>query len=407
MGRISVKNLGKAYKQYPSRFGRLIEWISPISITKHNLKWVLKDINFEVEPGEAVGIIGVNGAGKSTLLKMITGTTQPTCGSIQMTGSVAALLELGMGFHPDFTGRQNVFMAGQLLGMKAQTISEKFTEIEEFAEIGAAIDIPVRAYSSGMQVRLAFSVATAVRPDILIVDEALSVGDAYFQHKSFNRIKEYQKQGTTLLLVSHDKAAITAVCNRALLLNNGKVEMQGEPSEVMDYYNALLAERHAENVIQVVKNGVKKTISGNGKARLSTIAIKDANGGLLEIVKVGQKVFLEASVKAYTTIDRLVFGFSIRNVNGVEVFGINSDLKGCPVENVQEGEVVVFRFGFDANFGVGNYSISTALHSLHTHLSENYEWQDLAHIFQVLNTEKSNFVGCSWLDTELTIQRGN
>lgn len=184
MGHIRVSGLAKAYKQYPNRWSRLLEWLLPFSRPRHHLHWILQDVDFEIQPGEAVGIVGVNGAGKSTLLKMITGTTQPTRGQIELQGRVAALLELGMGFHPDFTGRQNAFMAGQLLGMQVEEIEALMPQIESFAEIGEAIDQPVRTYSSGMQMRLAFSVATARRPDILIVDEALSVGDAYFQHKA-------------------------------------------------------------------------------------------------------------------------------------------------------------------------------------------------------------------------------
>jgi lipopolysaccharide transport system ATP-binding protein len=190
MGTITVTNLGKAYKQYPNRWSRLAEWVLPGAKPRHSLKWVMQGVSFAVQPGEAVGIIGINGAGKSTLLKMITGTTQPTTGSVHITGRVAALLELGMGFHPDFTGRQNAFMAGQLLGYSVEEIAHLMPAIEAFAEIGEFIDQPVRVYSSGMQMRLAFSIATMVRPDILIVDEALSVGDAYFQHKSFDRISE-------------------------------------------------------------------------------------------------------------------------------------------------------------------------------------------------------------------------
>jgi len=204
MSFISVNNVGKAYKQYPSKSSRLVEWISPTKKLRHKLKWILNDISFQVQPGEALGIIGINGAGKSTLLKLITGTAKPTTGEVHLEGRVAAMLELGMGFHPDFTGRQNAYMSGQLLGMSSQQITELMPEIEAFAEIGDYIDEPVRVYSSGMQVRLAFSIATAIRPDILIVDEALSVGDAYFQHKSFARIREFREKGTTLLLVSHD-----------------------------------------------------------------------------------------------------------------------------------------------------------------------------------------------------------
>lgn len=240
---ISISNLGKCYKVYENRNDRLKEWLLPFLGKRHTEKWVLKGINLEIGAGEAVGIIGMNGAGKSTLLKIITGTTVPTTGSVHFEGSVAALLELGLGFHPDFSGRQNVYMSGQLLGYSMEEIDANMAAIEAFAEIGEAIDAPVRTYSSGMQVRLAFSVATMRRPDILIVDEALSVGDSYFQHKSFGRIKEFCDAGTTLLLVSHDVGAIQAVCDRAVFLEKGEIRMVGEPQAVMDYYNAMLGDR--------------------------------------------------------------------------------------------------------------------------------------------------------------------
>lgn len=191
---IAVQNLGKAYKQYPNKWARLLEWMLPYANQRHHLHWVLKDIAFELQPGEALGIIGVNGAGKSTLLKMLTGITQATTGSIAIRGRVAALLELGMGFHPDFSGRQNVLISGQLLGYTAAQIEALMPEIEAFAGIGDYIDQPVRVYSSGMQVRLAFSIATAIRPDILIIDEALSVGDTEFQHRSYDRIRRFRSR---------------------------------------------------------------------------------------------------------------------------------------------------------------------------------------------------------------------
>ena len=238
MGILIVSNVGKSYKKYSGKWARVAEWLT--GKDQHQKKWVLDDINFVVNPGEAVGIIGVNGAGKSTLLKIVTGTTEPSRGFVKMQGRVAAMLELGMGFHPDFTGRQNAVMAGQLLGISTIEINACMPAIEQFAEIGDYIDRPVRTYSSGMQMRLAFSVATAVRPDILIVDEALSVGDAYFQHKSFNRIREFREQGTTLLIVSHDRSAIQSLCDRAILLESGRVAKDGPPEEVMDYYTMIL-----------------------------------------------------------------------------------------------------------------------------------------------------------------------
>jgi lipopolysaccharide transport system ATP-binding protein len=399
MGTITVSNLGKAYKQYPTRWSRLAEWVIPGNKPRHNLHWVLQDINFTINPGEAVGIIGINGAGKSTLLKMITGTTQPTTGSVHITGRVAALLELGMGFHPDFTGRQNAFMAGQLLGYSVEEITRLMPEIEAFAEIGDYIDQPVRVYSSGMQMRLAFSVATAHRPDVLIVDEALSVGDAYFQHKSFDRIRQFRKLGTTLLIVSHDKQAIQSICDRAILLSAGKLAMQGEPEAVIDYYNAMLADHQNQVVKQVATDdGKVQTISGTGEATVNAISLVDELGRPIEVVDVGQPVCLRIEVQAHTPIDRLVLGYSIKDRLGQVIYGTNTDLKKQPLLNVAEGDRYLFDIAFAANLGPGTYSVQTALVSTDTHLVNNYEWRDLALVFNVANLNKPHFAGCTWMD---------
>lgn len=404
MGTIAVTNLGKAYKQYPSRWSRLAEWLSPRHEARHALKWVLQGINFTVKPGEAVGIIGINGAGKSTLLKMITGTTQPTTGSVQIIGRVAALLELGMGFHPDFSGRQNAFMAGQLLGYRVEDMARLMPEIEAFAEIGDYIDQPVRVYSSGMQMRLAFSVATAYRPDVLIVDEALSVGDAYFQHKSFDRIREFRKRGTTLLIVSHDKAAVQSICDRAILLNAGKLAMEGEPEAVMDYYNALLADHQNQTVKQEVTEGGKvQTISGTGEAVVAEIALLNEDRNPIEMIDVGQSVTLRVVVETKTLIDRLVFGYSIKDRLGQVVYGTNTDLKEQPVSDIPAGSRVVYEVAFPVNLGPGTYSIQTALHSTDTHMINNFEWRDLALIFNVININKPYFAGCAWIDPVISV----
>ena len=253
MGSIRVSNLGKAYKQYNNRWSRLAEWMVPGGAARHRLKWVLKDINFSIEPGEAVGIIGVNGAGKSTLLKLITGTVQPTSGNVAVAGRVAALLELGMGFHPDFTGRQNAILSGQLLGLSADEVNALLPSIEAFAEIGDYIDQPVRVYSSGMQMRLAFSVATCVRPDILIVDEALAVGDVFFQQKCFERIQGFTNDGTTLLFVSHSTGTVMSICDRCIFLRDGAVVCDGLPKQAIDLYQAdfLVGQDHAPTQITV------------------------------------------------------------------------------------------------------------------------------------------------------------
>jgi lipopolysaccharide transport system ATP-binding protein len=402
MGTIVVSNLGKAYKQYPNRWARLREWITPGDRPRHQLKWVLQGIDFTVQPGQALGIIGINGAGKSTLLKLITGTTQATTGSVHMTGRVAAMLELGMGFHPDFTGRQNAYMAGQLLGMSGEDITRLLPEIQSFAEIGDYIDQPVRVYSSGMQMRLAFSVATAIRPDILIVDEALSVGDAYFQHKSFDRIREFRKQGTTLLIVSHDKQAIQSICDRAILLNAGHLAMEGPPEAVMDYYNAMLADHQNQEVRQeVLQDGKVQTISGTGEVTLEHAELQDRQGLALEVVAVGQAVTLHIQAKCQQAVPELVIGYMIKDRLGQPIYGTNTHHLKRKLKQLPSQQALEYNFEFNANLGPGSYSIAIALHADDTHIGQNYEWCDQAIVFSVVNINQPDFVGVAWLPPEV------
>ena len=401
---ISIQNISKCYKIYEKPNDRLKEWLLPFASSRHQEKWVLRDISLEIAQGEAVGIIGMNGAGKSTLLKIITGTTVPTTGSVKFEGSVSALLELGLGFHPDFTGRENVYMSGQLLGYTIDEISAHMEQIEEFAEIGAAVDAPVRTYSSGMQVRLAFAVATMKRPDILIVDEALSVGDSYFQHKSFGRIKEFCKEGTTLLLVSHDVAAIQAVCDRAVLLDHGNILKIGQPREIMDYYNAMLGGNEGEPIRQEKQaDGTVKTISGSGQAVIESVTLLNAKGQEAEIFDVGEKVTLRVESRARADLADVSCGILIKNRLGEDVYGINSyDAEKGP-SPMKDGECRSYEYSFPLNVGNGNYSVTVALHSGETHNESNYEWRDLAVVFKVVNHSKPHFVGGVYLGAETRI----
>lgn len=406
MGTLIVSNVGKAYKKYAGKWSRVIEWIT--GSNRHQKKWVLDDINFVVRPGEAVGIIGVNGAGKSTLLKIVTGTTEPSKGYIKMEGRVAAMLELGMGFHPDFTGRQNAIMAGQLLGISTAEINSCMPAIEDFAEIGEYIDRPVRTYSSGMQMRLAFSVATAVRPDILIVDEALSVGDAYFQHKSFNKIREFRERGTTLLIVSHDRSAIQSLCDRAILLDSGRVAKDGPPEEVMDYYNAIIAQKENSTVeVKRLDDGRAQTSSGTGEASVVGISIVNDNGESVEYLDVGQRVTLSIQVEVYKNIERLVLGYGIKDRIGQVIYGTNTDLTDQVVHRVVAGARLCFCITFCANLGPASYSVHTALSSTDTHLVNNYEWRELALVFHVVNISKRQFAGYAWMEPEISISSEN
>jgi lipopolysaccharide transport system ATP-binding protein len=407
MGTITVTNLGKAYKQYPTRWSRLAEWLIPFSKPRHQLKWVLQDISFKVNPGEAVGIIGINGAGKSTLLKMITGTTQPTTGSVHITGRVAAMLELGMGFHPDFTGRQNVYMAGQLLGMSIEEITRLMPEIEAFAEIGDYIDQPVRVYSSGMQMRVAFSVATARRPDVLIVDEALSVGDTYFQHKSFDRIRQFSRQGTTLLFVSHDAGAIQSICDRAIMLDAGKIGKAGEPEAIMDYYNAMIAQKENSKIEQTLSScGKIQTTSGTGEVKILSAVILNDKDEPVEVINVGENITLKVTAVANAQLPELVLGYLIKDRLGITIFGTNTYHLGSPLKQIEANERVNYQFSFPANLGEGSYSITIAFHSANTHLSDNFVWKDRVIIFNVVNMNKKYFTGVVWLPPEWESHRG-
>ena len=405
MGNITVSNLGKAYKRYPSRVSRVLEWIMPFSHKRHADNWVLKDINFSIPAGEAVGIIGTNGAGKSTLLKMISGTTKPTLGSVEIQGRIAALLELGMGFHPDFTGRQNAFMAGQLLGYTTEDITRLMPAIEEFAEIGEYLDQPTRFYSSGMQMRLAFSIATAERPDILIVDEALSVGDAYFQHKCFDRIRAFRELGTTLLIVSHDKIAIQSICDRAILLNEGSLALEGKPEVVMDYYNALIADHENQTVRQeTLQSGQVRTISGSGECQVTSISL-NVEGKPTDVIQVGQAACLKVKIHCYQDVDSLVFGYLFKDRVGQSVFGTNTHHLEQPLINIKAGEEIEISLHFTVNMGPGTYSVAVALHADASHIGQNYEWRDHALVFSVINNSHQYFLGVNWLPPQIEIDR--
>jgi lipopolysaccharide transport system ATP-binding protein len=401
---IEVCRVGKAYTIYPSLKARIYDWINPAHTPRHPQKNVLQDISFTVKRGESVGIIGVNGAGKSTLLKLITGTAQPTTGHIKISGAVSALLELGMGFHPDFTGRQNAIIAGQLLGMSTSQIETLMPSIEAFAEIGDYIDRPTRIYSSGMQMRLAFSVATAIRPDILIVDEALSVGDAYFQHKSYERIKEFSRQGTSLLIVSHDRWAIQNICDRAILLSDGHIVSEGAPDVVTDYYNALIANGGKLTVKQIAhESGAVQTISGDGEAQILDVILTNEDGLPLEIVKTGQRVFLKVRVQITEDIPELVMGYMIKDRLAQPIFGTNTFHADKKLHDLKKGQKFEFACSFIAALGEGNYSIAIALHTTDAHLIKNYEWRDLALVFTVINDTNLKFIGSSWMPPEIAV----
>lgn len=400
---LQVKNVGKSFRDYGSEWRRFASWFGMLSprVKDH---WVLRNISFAVHEGEAVGIVGQNGAGKSTLLKIITGTLGATEGSARARGRVAAILELGMGFDPDLTGRQNSEHIAGLMGFSRAEIRQLLPEIEAFAEVGAYFDEPVRTYSSGMQMRVAFSLATASRPDVLIVDEALAVGDAYFVHKCFKRIREFREEGTTLLIVSHDKSAVQTLCDRAVMIDRGRLVADGSPQEVLDLYNAMISEKENSTVRQTRQDdGTAVTISGTGEATLDKIWLEDVAGNQVEYVGVGDTIDLVIRIRIVSAIAKLVVGYMIRDRLAQAVFGTNTFYTNQVIENARNGHVYEFRARFPMNLGVGSYSFSVALSSTETHLVNNYEWRDLALVFTVANTQRTTFVGMAWLPPQITI----
>ena len=406
MNILQLRDVGKTYTEYPSFRHRLLSWFGMASphLKKHI---ILEGINLTLQRGDAIAFVGQNGAGKSTLLKLIAGILSPSAGAIDVGGKISAILELGMGFNGDFSGRENARNTLSIMGYHPEEIDRVMPDLQTFSEVGEYFDQPVRIYSSGMQMRVAFAVATAFQPEILIIDEALSVGDAYFQHKSFGRIRELQQQGTTLLIVSHDKQAIQSLCNRAILLNQGRIEKEGAPMEVMDYYNALIAAK-SNSEIQTTQLGSAglQTISGDGKAKISDVKLYNSRGLETDELQVGELATLALQIEVEQPLEQLVCGFMLKERFGQVVFGSNTWFSEQVLEDLKVAEPVSLKIQFEAKLGVGSYSFTLALTGGATHLQDNYYWIDLALVFKVLNLDKTEFIGTTWLDPQFIIQRG-
>ncbi len=418
---IKVQNLGKAYPIFTSKLQTIATWLG---LKQRQQNWILRNVSFEVKQGEAVGIIGINGAGKSTLLKMIAGTSIPSEGTIQIDGKISALLELGIGFHPELTGRQNAFLACRMQGMELPEIHKLIPHIEQFAEIGNYFEQSVRTYSSGMFVRLAFAVATAMRPEILIVDEALSVGDAYFQHKSFAKIREFRDLGSTLLFVSHDNGAIKSICDRAILINKGGIIIDDEPSKVLDFYNALIADKNSKydevyqtnsaNIsenenIDIEQNSTSNLKnffgrSGNKKAEILDITlINSKNQQNAPLIMSGENLKLQIKFVVHEHLENLTIGFDIKNRLGEFMYGTNTAIRNIlPDIGKTTGEHIVEINIKSLNFGVGIYQVALALHAGYSHVEENYDWIDGAAMFEVVpNNSDKAFIGMCNLDVDI------
>ncbi len=406
-GVVRARNLGKRYKRYAAPRYRALEWLSLGALRRHQELWALRQVSFDVGAGEAVGIVGQNGAGKTTLLKLIVGTTQPTEGTFRVEGRVSALLELGMGFHPDFSGRQNAVMALQMMGMDEREAEDRLPEIESFSELEGFLDQPLRTYSSGMQMRLGFSAATTRRPDLLIVDEALSVGDAYFQHKCIGRIRRFKEAGTTMLFVSHDPAAVKTLCDRALLLDQGLLIREGSAEAILDYYNAMIARREKEASIEQRAGGRARvrTRSGDGKARIAAVRLTDEKGVEAASFTTGERAVFEVDLEFREDLEQYTVGLLLRDRLGNEVFGANTTYLDVPTPVARAGDRLTARFAVDLELGYGYYSLTVAAHAPTGHVSENHDWIDNALSFQVIPGDAHRFAGVAHLPVEAQLRK--
>jgi ABC-type polysaccharide/polyol phosphate transport system ATPase subunit len=397
---LRVESVSKQYRIYDRPADRLKETITRGRWKTHREFWALKDVSFEVEAGTTTGVIGPNGSGKSTLLQIITGTLEPTHGSVSLEGRVAALLELGAGFNAEFTGIENIFMNAALMGLSKAETEQLLPEIVSFAEIGDFLYQPMKVYSTGMYIRLAFAAAVAVAPQILIIDEALAVGDAVFQHRCTRRIKEMQANGTTILFVSHDPGAIRALCTRAILLNGGKMETEGPPAEVLNHYQKIIMAREtayaesqptepaSEAELPVIDDCTQTEAPryafrhGNGDAEIVKVVLMNTARQKVELVETGEQLFLRMFVLFHKAAEEPVFGFLIRNRHGIHLYGTNTDIQQAGTGPVKAGEVIEANFSFNCWLAPDNYSIAVAVHSVD---AISFDWLDGALYFQAMS----------------------
>ncbi|MCE9613697.1 MAG: ABC transporter ATP-binding protein [Lentisphaerae bacterium] len=315
--------------------------------------WALREVSFAVQAGETLGIIGANGAGKSTLLSLLARTRPPTSGRLATTGTVSSLLELGAGFHPDLTGRENVFLAGAVMGIPRRIMAERFASIVAFAGIPEFIDQPVKHYSSGMYVRLGFAVAVEVNPDILLIDEVLAVGDIAFQRKCLDKMEEFRQRGKTMLIISHDLATIQSISDRILLLDGGRVTGLGRPGEIVDRYKA---------VVRAQQAGAMRREWGSGEIRITGVDLRDRTGQARDRFAYGDLIEADVHYEARQRIENPVFGFSVATDGGMRIYGNNTQIEGHRIPEVEGRGTLHLSLG-PHTLGPGTYLLSFSVHS--------------------------------------------
>ena len=386
---IQVKNVSKMYKLYDRNRDRIMDAFGLSKAPRYHEHYALHDLNFSVKKGETVGIIGTNGAGKSTILKIITGVLNPTDGEVDINGRISALLELGAGFNMEYTGIENIYLNGTMIGFSREEIDKKLDDILKFADIGDFVYQPVKTYSSGMFVRLAFAVAINIDPEILIVDEALSVGDVFFQAKCYKKFEDFKKLGKTILFVSHDLGSVAKYCDRVVLLNKGAKIAEGNPKQMIGMYKKLLVnqleldERTQEMVmedeqehnrinspvfdntsdkVELWKNQYKINPAldeyGNGKAHIIDFAVRDEEGTITSSIEKGTRFSILSEVKFEDTVQNPIFTYTFKNIQGTAITGTNTMYEKQEIDVANAGDVYLCEFNQEMNLQGGEYLLS-------------------------------------------------
>ena len=405
MNAVDFHQVSKSYAIYDAPSGRLQELLTFSRLRRHRDFWALRDVSFEVKRGETFCVVGENGSGKSTLLQIIAGILQPSAGTVAVNGRVSALLELGAGFNPEFSGRDNVYLNASILGFTKRQIDRRYREIESFAEIGDFIDQPVKTYSSGMAVRLAFAVAIHVDPEILLVDEALAVGDIYFRQRCMRKVHELRARGVTVLFVSHATADVKALGDRVLWLEHGRVVEIGAPDAVISRYLAAMSAkdstyrlheieshsagglehagspRRAPEMVETIPNIDRRY--GDGRARIIGIAALDENGYPLHMLEPSSRVLVRISVRAEAPVRMPNVGFMLRNQLGIDFSGVNTAREGYQLDPMRPGDIVTVDFYVDLpELYPASFSFSPA----------------------VADGDLTSYAMCDWIDNAVTLQ---
>lgn len=364
---IQVKHLDKMYKLYNKPSDRLRETLGlKVPVREH---YALRDVNFQVERGETVGIIGTNGSGKSTILKIITGVLNPTAGEVTVNGRISALLELGAGFNMEYTGIENVYLNGTMMGFSREEVDARLQDILDFADIGDFVYQPVKSYSSGMFVRLAFAVAINIDPEILIVDEALSVGDVFFQAKCYRKFEEFKKMGRTILFVSHDLSSISRYCDRVILLNKGVKMEEGSPKQMVDMYKQLLVgqdpakadenkEIQKENWSEQFQVNPNMLEYGSKLAEIVDFAVLDEKGLCTNTIEKGSSFQIKMKVVFHENIQEPIMAYTFKDIKGTEITGTNTLFEKMAVEHSEAGDTCTVTFRQDMFLQGGEYLLS-------------------------------------------------